>query len=147
MSQQELEDVFADSVDFLGSGGNDQIVPCLKHAGSNEAFSTVRLRFDDAESTTPEGFQLFVVTEGRDRQSRSPDGIENRHPLRRPHLCPINRHADITHGRVPFLMTILWSSGMGGGTGSPETLLTASKREGHTSKQMPHASHFSWSMM
>jgi hypothetical protein len=44
-------------------------------------------------------------------------------------------------------MTILFSSGMGGGTGAPEILMTASKREGHTSKQMPHASHFSWSMM
>ena len=45
---------------------------------------------------------------------------------------------------LPSLTIVLSSSGMGGGTGSsPEIFITASKRWGQTSKQVPHRMHSS----
>jgi hypothetical protein len=42
-----------------------------------------------------------------------------------------------------FLAIVLASSGIVGGTGSPEIFLTAPKRGGQASKQVPHFMHFS----
>ena len=42
-----------------------------------------------------------------------------------------------------FLTMVLCSSGIEGGTGSPEILSTAPKRGGQTSKQVPHLIHLS----
>jgi hypothetical protein len=55
-----------------------------------------------------------------------------------PALCCGKRHFSF-----PFLMIALCSSGIGGGTGVPEILVTAPKRGGQASKQVPHLMHFS----
>ena len=47
---------------------------------------------------------------------------------------------------LPSLARFLASSEMGGGIGSPESLFTALKRSGQTSKHVPQPLHFTWSM-
>jgi len=42
-----------------------------------------------------------------------------------------------------FLTIVLFSSGRGGGTGSPEIFVTAPNLGGQASKQVPHFMHFS----
>jgi len=41
-----------------------------------------------------------------------------------------------------FLTIVLFSSGIGGGTGSPEIFVTAPNLGGQTSKHVPHFMHF-----
>ena len=53
---------------------------------------------------------------------------------------------DFSYFSLPFLTSVLFSSGRGGGTGSPESFLTDAKRGGHTSKHVPHLMHLSWSI-
>jgi len=50
----------------------------------------------------------------------------------------------VNHSSLLFLIIVLSSSGIGGGTGSPEICFTALKRGGQASKQVPHFTHFSW---
>ena len=50
---------------------------------------------------------------------------------------------DFSHRLLFFLTIVLSSSGIRGGTGSPEILFTAPKRGGQASKQVPHFMHFS----
>ena len=55
----------------------------------------------------------------------------------------VNRQKDFSHFFLLFLTIVLSSSGIGGGTGSPEIFFTAPKRGGQASKQVPHFMHFS----
>jgi hypothetical protein len=50
------------------------------------------------------------------------------------------------HSSLLFLTIVLSSSGMGGGTCSPEICFTAPKRGGQASKQVPHFMHLPWSI-
>ena len=59
-----------------------------------------------------------------------------------PSIC----QKDFTHFCLLSLTIVLASSGIGGGTGSPEIFFTERKRGGQTSKHVPHFVHFSWSM-
>jgi hypothetical protein len=45
-----------------------------------------------------------------------------------------------------FRTIVLFSSGIGGGTGAPAISITARNLGGQTSRQVPHFMHFSWSM-
>jgi hypothetical protein len=51
----------------------------------------------------------------------------------------------VIHFARPAGFFTLCSSGIGGGTGSPEILVTALNR--HWSKQVPHLTHLLWSMI
>lgn len=61
-------------------------------------------------------------------------------------LLLVDVQKDFSQSFLLFLTISLSSSGIGGGTGSPEILSTAPKRGGQASKQVPHFMHLSWSI-
>jgi hypothetical protein len=107
MSQQKLEKDLAHPVDLLGPGSDDQIVFRLMHARGNELRPATHFRFHDAEAASSEGLQVLVVTERGNRYPRTSSGIEDSHPCRRPHLFPVDLHAEPTHCALRFLTIVL----------------------------------------
>ncbi len=145
MGQQELQDHLADSVYLLGAGSYDQILLHRVDAGDNESCRAAALYFHDAEPAAPEGFQFLVVAEGGYRYACTFGCLQNGHPCLRFDFFSVNLQKDFTHFCLLSLTIVLASSGIGGGTGSPEIFVTARNLGGQTSKQVPHLVHFSWS--
>ena len=63
MGQKQLQNGFTDSIDFLGSGSDNQIAFSRIDTGNNEFCPAAIFHFYNAKPAAPIGFQFFMVTE------------------------------------------------------------------------------------
>ena len=90
--------------------------------------------------------QIFTVAKGGNPDPYALRRFQDRHSLFCFNLYSVDLQNYLAHLYLLSLTMVLASSGTGGGTGSPESLLTALNRVGQTSKQVPQFVHFPWSM-
>jgi hypothetical protein len=146
MSQHELQERFPDFVNLVGPGSHYKIRFDGVQARSNERCPSTRFRFYRADPARAVRLKFLVMAKCWNSYACSLCCLQDRHAFLRLYFFSVNLQKDSTHLFLLSLFMILASSGIGGGTGSPEIFVAAPKRVGQTSKHVPHFVHFSWSM-